>query len=74
MDVTAMRSYGEHIVIVVDVFKLRVKTDLLIGLFVLSVAILTEFEPTMRIGIIKRLMGTSTQLPMYRNSEALIKS
>ena len=69
-----MRSYGEHIVIVVDVFKLRVKTDLLIGLFVLSVAILTEFEPTMRIGIIKRLMGTSTQLPMYRNSEALIKS
>ena len=69
-----MRSYGEHIVIVVDVFKLRVKTDLLIGSFVLSVAILTEFEPTMRIGIIKRLMGTSTQLPMYRNSEALIKS
>jgi len=42
-----MGSYREHIVIVVDVFKLRVKTDLLIGSFVLSVSVPTGFEPGM---------------------------
>ena len=42
--------------------KLNKKPTFLIGSFVLSLAVPTGFEPAMRIGIIKRLVGNFNSL------------